>query len=353
MLNLLSWPHSIVNPIGMPTVFPRGKRFGFAMRIGVASPNGTSDKMRRMDNQLTEKLIEIVGAENVALDEPMSMHTTFRIGGPADCFVTPSSIEQLQAVLAACGASGERVRILGCGSNVLVADEGLRGVVVRIGPKMADVAIDEHGAVVAQAGAMNSKVARAAQAAGLAGYEFAAGIPGTIGGAAIMNAGAYGGELRDVATGVTCVDAEGNLVALTAAEADWGYRHSMMGDAGHIVLSVSLQLHPDDPVAIQDRMDDLSRRRNEKQPLDLPSAGSTFKRPEGHFAGKLIQDAGMQGYSVGGAQVSTKHAGFVVNVGGATAADVLQVICDVQAHVFERSGVRLEPEVRLWGFGLD
>lgn len=306
-----------------------------------------------MDNQLAEKLTEIVGAENVAFDEPMSMHTTFRIGGPADCFVTPGSIGQLQAVLTACREFGEHARILGCGSNVLVADRGLRGVVVRIGPKMADVTIDEHGVVVAQAGAMNSKVARIAQAAGLAGYEFAAGIPGTIGGAAIMNAGAYGGELRDVATGVTCVDDEGNLVELTAAEADWGYRRSMMGDAGYIVLSVSLKLHSDDPAAIQDRMDDLSRRRNEKQPLDLPSAGSTFKRPEGYFAGKLIQDAGMQGYTVGGAQVSTKHAGFVVNIGGAAASDVLQVIRDVQARVFENSGVRLEPEVRLWGFGSD
>lgn len=306
-----------------------------------------------MDNQLAKKLEEIVGAENVALDEPMSRHTTFRIGGPADCFVTPGSVDQLRAVLSACADAGERVRILGCGSNVLVADEGLRGVVVRIGPKMSGVSIDGNGVVIAQAGAMNSKVAREAQAVGLAGYEFAAGIPGTIGGAAIMNAGAYGGELRDVATGVTCVDADGNLVELTAAEADWGYRHSMMGDAGYIVLSVSLQLHPDDPAAIQARMDDLSRRRNEKQPLDLPSAGSTFKRPEGHFAGKLIQDSGMQGHTVGGAQVSTKHAGFVVNVGGASAADVLQVIRDVQARVLERSGVQLEPEVRLWGFGLD
>ncbi len=309
-----------------------------------------SDRMAGMDKQLIEQLKVIVGEENVALDEPMSKHTTFRVGGPADCFITPCSVEDLSAALDACHKAHERTYILGCGSNVLVADEGLRGVVLRIGPKMADVFISQDGAVVAQAGAMNSKIARAVQAAGFAGYEFAAGIPGTIGGAAIMNAGAYGGELRDVATGVTCLDSSGVVVKLTAQQADWGYRHSMMGDAGYIVLDVSLQLHPDDPTAIQERMDDLSRRRNEKQPLDLPSAGSTFKRPEGHFAGKLIQDAGMQGHTVGGAQVSTKHAGFVVNIGDATAADVLQVIRDVQARVFENSGIQLETEVRLWGF---
>lgn len=304
-----------------------------------------------MNQQLIERLRGIVGAESVACDEPMSRHTTFRVGGPADCFVTPGSADELAAVLGACREAGERAYVLGCGSNVLVADAGLRGVVVRIGPKMAAVSIDDGGAVVAQAGAMNSKVARAAQEAGFAGYEFAAGIPGTIGGAAIMNAGAYGGELRDVATGVTCLDGAGRVVEVPAADADWSYRHSMMGEAGYTVLQVMLQLHPDDPRAIQERMDDLARRRNEKQPLDLPSAGSTFKRPEGHFAGKLIQDAGMQGHTVGGAQVSTKHAGFVVNLGNATASDVLQVIRDVQDAVLADSGISLEPEVRLWGFG--
>ena len=309
--------------------------------------------MLGMDNLLLERLQARAGTENVALDESMSRHTTFRVGGSADCFVTPRNADELKAVLGICREVGERTYILGCGSNVLVSDEGLRGVVVRIGSKMSDVSIGANGVVVAQAGAMNSKVARAAQAAGLAGYEFAAGIPGTIGGAAIMNAGAYGGELRDVATEVTCLDAQGNVVTLSAEQADWSYRHSMMGDAGHIVLEVVLQLHSDDPIAIQARMDDLSRRRNDKQPLDLPSAGSTFKRPEGHFAGKLIQDAGMQGYRVGGAQVSTKHAGFVVNVGDATAADVVQVIRDVQAAVLASSGILLEPEVRLWGFAED
>ncbi len=303
-----------------------------------------------MDTRLIQCLTEIVGVENVALDEPMSKHTTFRVGGPADCFVTPCSETELKEVMRICRDGGARVYVLGCGSNVLVADEGLRGVVVRIGPKMSDVTIADDGTIRAQAGAMNSKIARAAQAAGLAGFEFAAGIPGTIGGAAIMNAGAYGGELRDVATSVSCLDEANAFVELTAEQADWSYRHSMMGDAGYIVLSVTMKLQRDDPAAIQARMDDLSQQRNEKQPLDLPSAGSTFKRPPGHFAGKLIQDAGMQGHTVGGAQVSTKHAGFVVNIGGATAADVLQVICDVQAAVLADAGVKLKPEVRLWGF---
>lgn len=306
--------------------------------------------MGRMENQVIDLLQGIVGAQNVAVDEPMSMHTTFRVGGPADCFVTPSSVDEVRSVMLLCRERGVKTYILGSGSNVLVADGGLRGVVVRIGPKLSDVEIAHDGTVVAQAGATNAKVARAICAAGLAGYEFAAGIPGTVGGAAIMNAGAYDGELRDVATGVTCLDRAGQLVELTAEQADWGYRRSAIADKGLIVLSVSLQLRAGDPVAIQARMDELAQRRNDKQPLDLPSAGSTFKRPPGHYAGKLIQDAGMQGHAVGGAQVSTKHAGFVVNVGGATAADVARVIADVQAAVFADSGVQLEPEVRFWGF---
>lgn len=299
---------------------------------------------------LEQQLINIVGAGGVLRDEPMSAHTTFRVGGPADYYVVPRTVRALCEAIALCRERGVPLHVLGCGSNVLVADAGLRGVVVRIGSKLADVEVREDGSITAQAGATNAKVARAALSAGLAGYEFAAGIPGSIGGAAIMNAGAYDGELRDVATSVTCLDQAGGIVEVPAAEAGWGYRCSMMGDAGLIVLSVALQLHPGDARAIQERMDELARRRNDKQPLDLPSAGSTFKRPAGHFAGKLIQDAGMQGHAVGGAQVSTKHAGFVVNVGGATAADVLQVIEDVKVRVLDRFGIELEPEVRLWGF---
>ena len=301
-----------------------------------------------MNNLFGQSLAEAVGTENVSVDEPMSQHTTFRVGGPADYFVTPESASAVKRVVAACKEADVPLYVMGCGSNLLVADGGLRGVVMKIGPKYSTVKVLDAGRVTAEAGATNAKVARAALDAGLAGFEFAAGIPGSIGGAAIMNAGAYGGELRDVATGVTCLSPAGEIVEVAAADAGWSYRHSRMADDGSIVLSVDLELVPDDPEAIRERMADLARRRSDKQPLDLPSAGSTFKRPPGHFAGKLIQDAGMQGHTVGGAQVSPKHAGFVVNVGGATASDVLQVIEDVRAAVSSRFGVDLEPEVRIW-----
>ena len=299
---------------------------------------------------LYENLVRAVGAENVLRDEPMSAHTTFRVGGLADYFVAPGSPGQLSDVIALCSEHGAAHFLLGHGSNVLVADEGLRGVVVHISGSLGDVEVHEDGTVIAQAGASNAKVAAMAQRAGLAGFEFAAGIPGTVGGAAIMNAGAYDGEFKQVAQSVTCLTTGGEIVKVTADEAEWGYRSSAMMKSGMVVLSALLQLAEGDPDAIKARMADLAQRRQDKQPIELPSAGSTFKRPPGHFAGKLIQDAGMQGYAVGGAQVSTKHAGFVVNRGGATAADVLTVIRDVQACVLEKYGVELEPEVRLWGF---
>ena len=303
-----------------------------------------------MKAELEQLLIDAAGAENVHPDEPMSSHTTFRIGGPADWFVTPDSIESIKRVVDISREREAKLYVIGCGSNLLVADAGLRGVVMRIGPKLGAIDVRENGVITAQAGAMNSKIARAALDAGLAGFEFAAGIPGSIGGAAIMNAGAYGGELRDVATDVTCLTPDGQVSVLSAAEAEWGYRSSRMANDGSIVLSVNMQLEPGDRKDIEARMADLAQRRNDKQPLDLPSAGSTFKRPEGYFAGKLIQDAGMQGYSVGGACVSEKHAGFVVNRGGATAEDVRRVIDDVHEAVFARFNVDLEPEVRMWGF---
>ena len=303
-----------------------------------------------MDTAFENALADIVGPENCSTDEPMSAHTTFRVGGPADYFVSPSNQEEVRQVAALCRDTGMPLYTMGCGSNLLVADGGLRAVVMRIGARFAEVIVHSDGSVSAQAGATNAKVARAALDASLSGFEFAAGIPGSIGGAAIMNAGAYGGELRDIATHVTCLTKEGAIVRLTADEAAWGYRHSRMADDGSIVLGLDMQLQPASADDVRARMAELAHRRSDKQPLDLPSAGSTFKRPEGHFAGKLIQDAGMQGYTVGGAQVSKKHAGFVVNVGGATASDVLQVIDDVRSRVFDEFGVRLEPEVRLWGF---
>lgn len=294
-----------------------------------------------------EKLRGIVGADAVHAEEPLAAHTTFEIGGPAQWLVEPATEEQVRAIAALCRAEGVRLRVLGLGSNVLAADAGVRGVVLKLADRFAHIEV-RGSEIVVQAGASNAAVAEAACAAGLAGYEFASGIPGTVGGAAIMNAGAYDGEFKDVAVEVRCLAPDGALVDVSAEEARWSYRHSMMNDRGYIVLGAVLRLHPDEPCAIRARMDDLRRRREEKQPLEMPSAGSTFKRPVGYFAGKLIQDAGLRGYRVGGAQVSIKHTGFVVNAGGATAADVKQLIADVQERVFACEGVRLEPEVRMW-----
>ena len=302
-----------------------------------------------VDPSLINDLQALVGMQDVREHEPLRDRTSFRIGGLADVFVTPRSREQAADAIAACRAAEVPVYVMGHGSNLLVADEGLRGVVVQLSGNMAAIAA-EGNEVRAEAGASNAKVAAAACRAGLAGFEFAAGIPGAIGGAAVMNAGAYGGEFRSVCFAVDCLTPEGELVRLDAEQAGWGYRTSRIADAGMVVLGASIRLQEDDPAAIQARMDDLAARRRDKQPLDLPSAGSTFKRPEGDFAGRLIQEAGMRGHRVGDAQVSTKHAGFVVNLGNATAADVLQVIRDVRRAVDDQFGVVLEPEVKLWGF---
>lgn len=330
-----------------------------------------------------QELRAIVGAERVLADEPLAAHTTFHIGGPAQWLVLPRSENEVAAVVNACAGAGIPWRVLGLGSNVLAPDGGLPGVTVKLAENFSAVEVLPGGLVRAQAGATNEAVAEAALAAGLAGYEFASGILGTVGGAAIMNAGAYDGQFSDVAVEVRCLApanrtgasdgdnpdgvgnksgpgkaADGNgdpgeaaadaIVTLSAAQAEWGYRASRMMREGLVVLSAMLQLAPDSPAAIRARMDDLRERRASKQPLEMPSAGSTFKRPQGYFAGALIQEAGCQGLAVGGAQVSEKHAGFVVNTGGATAADVLALIAEVQRRVREASGVQLEPEVRLW-----
>lgn len=298
---------------------------------------------------LLAMLRDIAGEENVVLDAPMSQHTTFQIGGPATVLVLPHSVEQIAAVVRSCAAASAPLRVIGLGSDLLVSDDGLACVVMKLAENFADVQV-EGTRVTAQAGATNRQVAEVACAAGLAGYEFAEGIPGTIGGAAIMNAGAYVGDFSSAAVSVTCVTPQGDIVEVSRDQAQWAYRHSMMADAGYVVVSATLELTPDDASAIAERMDDFHARRVDKQPLEMPSAGSTFKRPEGYFAGKLIQDSDLRGYRVGGAQVSEKHTGFVVNAGGATAADVRQLISDVQARVRERFGVELEPEVKMWGF---
>ena len=299
--------------------------------------------------ELQDALTQILGAQNVLTNEPMARHATFKIGGPADILATPQNAEQITRTVQLCKESSIPWRVIGLGSNILVSDAGLRGVTIKIGKGFSEVRV-EGTKIIAQAGASNASIAAAAKRAGLAGYEFAAGIPGTVGGAAIMNAGAYGGEFCQACESVLCLRPNGNVERVSAAEANWSYRHSQMMDDGSIVLEATLQLTPDDPSAIQARMNDLRQRREDKQPLNMPSAGSTFKRPEGYFAGKLIEDAGLRGYRCGGAQVSQKHCGFVVNAGGATAQDVCDLIAHVQEAVYERDGVHMEPEIRMWGF---
>lgn len=299
--------------------------------------------------ELNTALAQIFASDDLLINEPMSKHTTFRCGGPARFFVRASNAADITAAINAAEKADTPWWIVGCGSDLLVSDAGLPGVVIEIGERMAHISIDES-VVRVQAGATNEAVAQAALEAGLTGYEFASGIPGSVGGAAIMNAGAYDGEFKDVAASVSCLFPDGTVREIPAEKADWSYRHSMMSDEGLVVLGATLQLTAGNKEDIRAKMDDLAQRRSSKQPLEMASAGSTFKRPEGYFAGKLIQDAGMQGHSVGDAQVSTKHAGFVVNTGNATATDVLQVIRDVQAAVADQFGVTLETEVRMWGF---
>lgn len=401
-----------------------------------------------MNSQFAAQLERIVGAGGVAYNEPMARHTTFKIGGAADYFVEPRCLSDIQQLVRLCAEQAVELRVLGQGSNVLVADEGVRGVVMHLGSQYAhfetckelsavaptstdetaghapcsnvstlaaetvhandstyasehapeaestDIPVSESAAVIAahapcsndsapvstpadapastaadasapcaqhcnssdavlikaQAGVKNSQLARFACDCGLTGFEFASGIPGVVGGSALMNAGAYGSEYSQVVHSLVCVSPDGSLCTISGADAQWGYRRSRMHDQHLIISDVVFRFLPGNKAEIQARMDDLAQRRKSKQPLNMPSAGSTFKRPEGYFAGKLIQDAHLQGERVGGAEVSRKHAGFIVNAGGATARDVYQLIAHVQERVFETAGVHLEPEVRMWGF---
>ena len=297
---------------------------------------------------MLEKLQKLMGAEKVLVNEPMSAHTTFRIGGPADYFVMPETVEELSNILALCKEEGMPYFVLGNGSNLLVGDKGFRGVVIQLYKNFDGMSI-EGTKVTAKSGAMLIRVAKEAGKAGLTGLEFASGIPGTIGGAMVMNAGAYGGEMKDVVTAVTVLTKEGEIKTLTGSEMNFRYRGSVVEDEGYIVLEAVMELKEGNLEEIQARIDELSLQRRTKQPIEYPSAGSTFKRPEGYFAGKLIQDANLRGYQVGGAQVSEKHCGFVINAGGATAADVMQLMQDVSDKVNEQFGVTLEPEVKRIG----
>ena len=310
-----------------------------------------------MESEFKDRLEEILGRDRVLLQEPMKKHTTFRVGGPADYFVTPESKEDIQRIIALCKEEGVPFYIIGNGSNLLVSDKGYRGVIIQIYKEMSRIETD--GTIIrAEAGASLARIANAALEEGLTGFEFASGIPGTIGGACVMNAGAYGGEMKDVLLSVTVLNSEGEILTIPGDKLELGYRTSIIAKKGYIVVEALIRLKAGVKESIRQRMEELKEQRIAKQPLEYPSAGSTFKRPEGYFAGKLIQDAGLRGYQVGGAQVSEKHCGFVINKDNATAADVCRLMKDVQDKVKEQFGVTLEPEVKFLGnfgdaFGLN
>lgn len=297
---------------------------------------------------VVKALEQFLPAENIYCKEPMKKHTTFRIGGEADLFLRMENVKQLQEVQNYLQKLEIPYYVLGNGSNLLVNDEGYHGVILEIADKMNTIRV-EGNSIIAQAGALMSKIAHVAYEHGLTGFEFAAGIPGTIGGGVVMNAGAYGGELKNVVTAVEVLDPNGEILSLDNQTMEFGYRTSILKKQPFIVTEVQIGLQEGCKDDIKAVMDDLAAKRREKQPLEYPSAGSTFKRPEGYFAGKLIMDAGLRGYQVGGAQVSEKHCGFVINKGEATATDVKQLIADVQQEVKDKFGVDLETEVIFLG----
>lgn len=305
---------------------------------------------RSMKQEFYEKLCEILREEGqVLLDEPLKKHTTFRIGGPAKYFCLPGTWEELAAVIRACREFEESYYILGNGSNILASDQGYSGVVIQIFQNRNEIRI-EGTRLYADAGALLVKASHLAAREGLTGLEFASGIPGTIGGALVMNAGAYGGEMKDVVREALVLTEDGEQLRLSGEQLELGYRTSSIARQRQIVLEAVLELKQGDKKSIEARMKELKEARTEKQPLEYPSAGSTFKRPEGHFAGKLIMDAGLRGFRVGDAQVAEKHCGFLINRGNAAAEDVLALVSHVQKEVRNQFGVELELEVKLLGF---
>ena len=299
-----------------------------------------------MKKELENQLKNIVKKGLVAVDEPMSAHTTFRIGGPADYYVEPT-FEEVKELLCFLKKENIPYTLIGNGSNLLVSDEGIEGVVVSFGKEMSEVSCEKE-VVRAKAGILLSRLASFAASKSLSGLEFASGIPGTLGGAITMNAGAYGGEMKDVVQSVTVLSGD-EMKEYSGEEMDFSYRHSRVLDEDLIVLEVTMKLQSGREEEILSSMKELNKKRVEKQPLNFPSAGSTFKRPEGYFAAKLIEDAGLKGYTVGGAKVSEKHSGFVINFDHATAKDVCTLMQDVQRIVKEKFDVSLEPEVRMIG----
>lgn len=293
-------------------------------------------------------LAGFVPVERILLNEPMKKHTTFQVGGNADCLIVIEKEEELAALIRYLNRIEIPYLVLGNGSNLLVSDDGFRGIVLKTKGSFSEIIVEEDR-ITAKSGALLSQVAKAAYENGLTGFEFAAGIPGTVGGAVVMNAGAYGGEMAQVVEQAKVIDKFGEVLTMDNDSMEFGYRKSAIKNHPFAVVEVTYKLQKGEKEKIKARMDELAAARREKQPLEFPSAGSTFKRPEGYFAGKLIMDAGLRGYRVGGAQVSEKHCGFVINRGGATAADICKLMSDVNAEVEKQFGVTLEPEVKMIG----
>lgn len=301
-----------------------------------------------MNTAFQKYAAENFDSENVLLLEPMAAHTTFKVGGAADFFIKISSRQQLVKTVPYLNALGLSYFVLGNGSNLLVSDNGYQGVILQIGAQMGNITVDGTKITV-QAGAPLAKLAKTAMEHGLSGLEFASGIPGTVGGAVMMNAGAYGGEMEQVVSSVTVLAKDGSELTLSHDDMEFSYRSSILKNRSFIILEAEFTLQSGDAKQIQAKMEEYGQSRREKQPLQYPSAGSTFKRPDGCYAGKLIMDAGLRGYRIGGAQVSEKHCGFIVNVGNAQASDIYELIQEVQERVYEKFGVRLEPEIIMLG----
>lgn len=297
---------------------------------------------------IINKLSDIVGKENILQNEMMKNHTTFRIGGPAQIMVMPTKVEEIKEIINLCKEEKIAYTVVGNGSNLLITDKGISGIVIKIADNFSDYKI-ENNKVIAQSGIRLTALSRRIYESGLTGFEFASGIPGTVGGAVYMNAGAYDGEMKNIVTLVTVIDPNGEIFDLTGEAMEFGYRHSVAMDKGYIVLSVEMDLEKGDKEAIKAKIEDFTQKRNLKQPITEFSAGSTFKRPPGHFAGKLIEDAGLRGFTKGHAKVSEKHCGFVINTGESTFEEMIEFLKEVKQRVFDNSGIKLEEEVRIIG----
>lgn len=297
---------------------------------------------------ILERLRALTGDKNILINEPMKHHTWFKIGGCADVMVIPENAWTFVSIIKLCRAEDVPCFFMGNGSNLLVSDKGIRGVVIKTHSGLSKVIVDNH-ILDGQSGVLLSELADIALENSLTGFEFASGIPGTLGGAVVMNAGAYGSEMKNVVIETSYMDEYNQIRIVTGAEHQFGYRSSIFQGSDKFIISSKIRLQQGEKSQIKAKMDDFNRRRNEKQPLELPSSGSTFRRPEGYYAGKLIEDCGLKGYSIGGAQVSVKHSGFIVNRGNATAEDVISLIEHVQKTVEQKFGVKLETEVKFIG----